>query len=167
MQSDALLPVAERRGYKNVFHALSVIVKTEGAPGLFKGAAATSTRAMALNFGLLTFNAQAKQQLGAMGCTPGGKVQVFGAAAVGGFFGAVLSLPFDFVKTQIQKMRPDANGNFQYKGPVDCARQIVAAGGPLRLWTGFPVYFMRSAPLSTITLIAQDYIKKMWGQMGL
>ena len=42
-----------------------------------------------------------------MGFEKGGNVQVFGAALAGGFFGSVFSLPFDFVKTQLQKMKPD------------------------------------------------------------
>ncbi|KAL2320020.1 hypothetical protein Fmac_028989 [Flemingia macrophylla] len=31
-----------------------------------------------------------------------------GASSVSGFFAAACSLPFDYVKTQIQKMQPDA-----------------------------------------------------------
>lgn len=165
MQADSMLPEAERRGYRNAIHAISSIVKEEGAAGCFKGWQATSTRAMALNFGMLCFNTQAKQQLQSMGCSD--TTQVFGGALVGGFAGAYFSLPFDFVKTQIQKMKPDAEGKLPFKGPIDCASQIVKKGGILRLWTGFPVYFMRSAPLSTITLLMQDYVRKMWVTMGL
>mmetsp|Transcript_24004 Transcript_24004/g.61070 ORF Transcript_24004/g.61070 Transcript_24004/m.61070 type:complete len:295 (-) Transcript_24004:197-1081(-) len=167
MQADSMLPEAERRGYRNVFHALGMVVKEDGAMGLFKGAGPTATRAMALNFGMLSFNTQAKQQLESMGHAPNSNVTVFGGAFVGGFAGAFFSLPFDFIKTQIQKQKPDANGNLLYKGPVDCARQIVAAGGVTRLWSGFPVYFLRSAPLSTITLIAQDYVRRLWKEIGL
>lgn len=168
MQSDSLLPEAQRRGYRHAFHALGSIVQQEGPGGLFKGAAATSTRAMALNFGMLSFSSKAKEQLGNMGCEKGGAAQVFGAAAVGGFFGAFFSLPFDFVKTQIQKMKPDpVTKEMPYKGPIDCAVKTLAAGGPSRFYAGFPTYFMRTGPLSMITLVAQDFVKSVWKQMGL
>jgi len=168
MQSDALLPEAERRGYRHVFHALRVIVAEESAAGLFKGSAATATRAMALNFGMLSFSTKAKQHIADLGYAPGGGAQIFGAAAVGGFFGALFSLPFDFVKTQVQKMKADpVTKEMPYKGPVDCAVKTMAAGGPLRFYAGFPTYFMRTAPLSMITLVAQDFVKKLWADVGL
>ncbi|CAE8634882.1 unnamed protein product [Polarella glacialis] len=167
MQSDNLLPVAERRGYRHVFHALNIIVKEESAAGLFKGYQATAARAMALNFGMLSFSTKAKEQLSLLGCAPGSASLVFGAAAVGGFFGAFFSLPFDFVKTQVQQMKPDPiTQEMPYKGPVDCALKTFKAA-PLRFYAGFPTYFMRTAPLSMITLIAQDVLKKMWKDMGV
>jgi len=168
MQADSLLPVAERRGYRNVFHALKVVVAEESAAGLFKGASATAARGMALNFGMLSFNTKAKDELSRLGCVPGGAAQVCGAAAVGGFFGALFSLPFDFVKTQIQKMKADPiTQEMPYKGPIDCALKTFAAGGPRRFYAGFPTYVMRTAPTSIITLIGQDFVKKMWTHMGV
>merc|ERR1712232_1393333 len=117
MQADPMLPEAERRNYRNVFHALGSIASTEGPAGLFKGAMPTATRAMALNFGMLGFNTLAKDQLKEMGCTPGGNAQVFGASAIAGFFASAFSLPFDYVKTQIQKQKPDpVTGKLPFAG---------------------------------------------------
>lgn len=53
MQADATLPEAQRRHYKNVFHALYRIVADEGVLALWKGAGPTVVRAMALNMGML------------------------------------------------------------------------------------------------------------------
>ncbi len=53
MQADATLPEAQRRHYKNAFHALSRISKDEGVLALWKGAGPTVVRAMALNMGML------------------------------------------------------------------------------------------------------------------
>jgi len=166
MQSDSLLPEAERRNYRGVGHALSSIARTEGPGALFKGAVPTATRAMALNFGMLAFNAQAKEMLQQAGVSPG--LQVFGASAIAGFFASFFSLPFDFVKTQIQKMKPDpVTGELPFKGPVDCAMKQVQTGGITRLWAGFPTYYFRIAPHAMITLIAQDQVKSCWKSMGL
>merc|ERR1712159_925359 len=114
----------------------------------------------------LAFNAQAKEILQSAGV--GGSAQVFGASAIAGFFASFFSLPFDFVKTQIQKMKPDpVTGELPYKGPVDCAMQQVKAGGITRLWAGFPTYYFRIAPHAMITLIAQDQVKQFWKKMGM
>jgi len=168
MQADSMLPEAERRGYRHVFHALSSIASAEGPAGLFKGAMPTATRAMALNFGMLGFNTLAKEKLKEMGCTPGGAAQVFGASAIAGFFASFFSLPFDYVKTQVQKAKPDpVTGKMPFDGPIDCAMKQVRAGGILRLWSGFPTYYVRIAPHAMITLIAQDQVKKTWQRLGM
>lgn len=69
-----------------------------------------------------------------------------GASTVSGFFAAACSLPFDYVKTQIQKMQPDAEGKLPYSGSLDCTMKTLKTGGPLKFYTGFPVYCVRIAP---------------------
>eukprot|EP00933_Yihiella_yeosuensis_P039972 TRINITY_DN3417_c2_g3_i1.p1 TRINITY_DN3417_c2_g3~~TRINITY_DN3417_c2_g3_i1.p1 ORF type:complete len:297 (-),score=70.47 TRINITY_DN3417_c2_g3_i1:304-1194(-) len=168
MQADTMLPEAQRRNYSGVGHAFSSIIRDEGAAGLFKGAMPTATRAMALNFGMLGFNTVAKDQLAAMGVEKGSPAQVFGASAIAGFFASFFSLPFDYVKTQVQKAKPDpVTGELPFKGPIDCAVQQVKAGGITRLWSGFPTYYFRIAPHAMITLIAQDQVKKLWQSVGM
>merc|ERR1719409_1043429 len=164
MQADSMKPAAERAGYTNVFTTLGKITAKEGPMGLMNGAAPTCVRAMALNFGMLAFNASAKDWLGSAGVT--GQAQVFGASAIAGFFASFFSLPFDFVKTQMQKQKPDpVTGELPYKGAVDCAMKIMAEGGPMRFYAGFPTFYVRIAPHAMITLIAQDAIKKSWSKV--
>merc|ERR1712190_58821 len=166
MQADSMKPVAERAGYTNVFSALGLILKHDGMGGLLAGAGPTTTRAMALNFGMLAFNASSKDLLKSQGVT--GAPQVFGASAIAGFFASFFSLPFDFVKTMMQKQKPDpVTGELQFKSSIDCAMKIMAEGGPLRFYAGFPTFYVRIAPHAMITLIAQDNIKKFWTSMGM
>merc|ERR1719395_207135 len=140
-----MLPAEQRRNYRGVFHALGSIAGTEGVGGLFKGWAPTCTRAMALNFGMLAFNAQGKEILKGAGAPEA--VQVFGASAIAGFFASFFSLPFDFVKTQMQKQKPDpVTGELPYKSALDCAAKTMAEGGPLRFYAGFPTFYVRIAP---------------------
>merc|ERR1712186_99512 len=166
MQADSLLPVAQRRNYRGVGHAMATIARTEGVRGLFKGASLTSTRAMGSTFGTLAFNAQAKEMLQDAGAP--GLVPLFGGSLIAGFASAFFSLPFDFVKTQVQKMKPDpVTGEMPYKGPLDCAAKQLKAGGLLRLWAGSPTYYAKMAPQVGIALIMQDQIKGMWRAMGV
>ncbi|CAO2832876.1 unnamed protein product [Amaranthus hypochondriacus] len=166
MQADATLPLAQRRHYKNAFHALFRIVADEGVLALWKGAGPTVVRAMALNMGMLASYDQSveffRDSLGV-----GETATVLGASAVSGFFASASSLPFDYVKTQIQKMQPDAEGKYPYTGPLDCAMKTLKSGGPFKFYTGFPVYCVRIAPHAMLTLIFLHQIQKFEASVGL
>eukprot|EP00252_Welwitschia_mirabilis_P008694 TRINITY_DN2076_c0_g1_i2.p1 TRINITY_DN2076_c0_g1~~TRINITY_DN2076_c0_g1_i2.p1 ORF type:complete len:301 (-),score=54.68 TRINITY_DN2076_c0_g1_i2:359-1261(-) len=166
MQADATLPAAERRHYKNAFHALYRIVADEGVLALWKGAGPTVTRAMALNMGMLASYDQSmeffKDSMGLSRVT-----SVIGASAVSGFFASACSLPFDYVKTQIQKMQPDSTGKYPYTGSLDCFVKTFKTGGPLKFYTGFPVYCFRIAPHVMMTWIFLDQIQKVEQAVGL
>merc|ERR1712151_1292655 len=60
MQADSMKPAAERAGYTNVFTTMGKIVAADGVGGLFAGCGPTASRAMALNLGMLAFNASGK-----------------------------------------------------------------------------------------------------------
>lgn len=166
LQADATLPVVQRRNYKNAFHALYRIAADEGIVSLWKGAGPTVVRAMALNMGMLASYDQSveffRDSLGL-----GEAATVFGASAVSGFFASACSLPCDYVKTQIQKMQPDADGKYPYTGSFDCVVKTLKSGGPLKLYTGFPVYCVRIAPHAMLTLIFLNQIQKIEKKVGL
>lgn len=166
MQADATLPAAQRRNYTNAFHALYRIVADEGVLALWKGAGPTVVRAMALNMGMLASYDQSveffKDRLGFSDAST-----VVGASAVSGFFASACSLPFDYVKTQIQKMQPDASGKYPYTGSLDCAMKTLKSGGPFKLYTGFPVYCVRIAPHVMMTWIFLNQIQKLEKSVGL
>ncbi|PIA53966.1 hypothetical protein AQUCO_00900500v1 [Aquilegia coerulea] len=165
MQADATLPAAQRRHYKNAFHALYRISADEGVLSLWKGAGPTVVRAMALNMGMLASYDQSveffKDSLGL-----GEASTTVAASAVSGFFASACSLPFDYVKTQIQKMQPDATGKYPYTGSLDCAMKTLKAGGPFKFYTGFPVYCVRIAPHVMMTWIFLNQIQKFEKTIG-
>ncbi|KAK3011433.1 hypothetical protein RJ639_012035, partial [Escallonia herrerae] len=259
MQADATLPPAQRRGYKNAFHALYRIVVDEGILALWKGAGPTVVRAMALNMGMLASYDQSVEYLkdslslgeastvvgsantmeswysygnkkfkfwGAVQgsfqssiamnstcriakthCGLGSKIprqeleralvrgskrfviglyenklegnikvddpQMWcdaygkkgfpwkGASAISGFFASACSLPFDYIKTQIQKMQPNAEGKYPYSGSLDCAIKTLKSGGPLKFYTGFPVYCARISPHVMLTWIFLNQIQRL------
>jgi solute carrier family 25 (mitochondrial oxoglutarate transporter), member 11 len=144
MQSDGLKPLAERKNYKSVIDALSSIAKSEGITSLWAGAAPTVVRAMALNFGQLAFFSEAKQQLKDTSLSP--RAQTLSASAIAGFFASFFSLPFDFVKTRLQKQQKAPDGTFPYKGMGDCFRKVAKEEGLLRFYRGFSTYYVRIAP---------------------
>lgn len=146
MQSDGLKPLEARANYRSVVDALLRISRSEGVAALWSGASPTVVRAMALNFGQLTFFSESKSQLQAhTSLSP--RTRTFAASAIAGFFASFLSLPFDFIKTRLQKQIKDPKtGQVPYKGVLDCARKVVRDEGWLRFYRGFGTYYIRIAP---------------------
>ena len=144
MQSDGLKPAAERAHYKSVVDALMRISKNEGVTALWAGCYPTVVRAMALNFGQLAFFSEAKQRLQGTGLS--GQTQTLTASAIAGFFASFFSLPFDFVKTRLQKQTKRPDGTVPYKGMMDCFAKVARDEGLLRFYRGFTTYYVRIAP---------------------
>jgi solute carrier family 25 oxoglutarate transporter 11 len=157
MQSDGLRPVAERANYTSVINALSRITANEGVFSLWSGCAPTVARAMALNFGQLAFFSEAKSRL--KKTSMGDNAVTFSASAIAGFFASFFSLPFDFVKTRLQRQGKLPDGSRPYKNSIDCAIKVARQEGLLRFYRGFGTYYVRIAPHAMITLVVADYLK--------
>ena len=155
MQSDGMRPAAQRANYRSVFHALINIARNEGIRGLWRGSGPTVTRACATNFGQLAFFAESKDQLRRR-TTLSDQTQTFTASAIAGFFAAFFSLPFDFMKTRLQKSANHADGSPAYRGMVDCAVKVARDEGLLRFYRGFGMYFLRIAPHSYVCPFPRD-----------
>jgi len=156
MQSDGMKPAAQRANYTSVVDALTRISKNEGVLRLWAGAYPTVVRAMALNFGQLAFFSEAKAQL--KNTSLSSRSQTLTASAVAGFFASFLSLPFDFMKTRLQKQTRAPDGTLPYKGMFDCFRKVAKEEGLLRFYRGFGTYYVRIAPHAMVTLIVADYL---------
>ncbi|RMZ81671.1 hypothetical protein DV737_g2370, partial [Chaetothyriales sp. CBS 132003] len=146
MQSDGLKPVDQRANYRSVFDALFRISKNEGVGALWTGCYPTVLRAMALNFGQLSFFSESKAQLKQRFPDLSENTTRFGASAIAGFFASFFSLPFDFLKTRLQRQSKGLDGKYPYKGFFDCFQKVLRQEGPLRFYRGFGTYYVRIAP---------------------
>ena len=63
---------------------------------------------------------QAKELLEDAGFAKGGSTVILGGAIIAGFFAAGCSLPFDFVKTRMQRMDKLPDGTYPYKYASPC-----------------------------------------------
>ena len=145
MQSDGLKPLAQRAQYTSVVDALVRISRAEGLSALWAGCLPTVARAMALNFGQLAFFSEAKNQLKSR-TELGSRTQTLMASGIAGFFASFFSLPFDFVKTRLQKQTRGPDGKMPYRGMLDCFRRVGREEGLLRFYRGFGTYYVRIAP---------------------
>jgi len=119
-------------------------------------------RAMALNLGMLVSYDEAKERLEkVLGKERSMSTWVLSSVISGGI-AATMSLPFDNVKTKLQKMTAGADGNMPYKGLVDCAMKTAKNEGILGFWAGLPTYVVRIAPHVMITLVTSEFLKKLF-----
>lgn len=156
MQADGTLPPEQRRNYKGVGDAFARIVKEDGIGGLFRGCTPTVVRAMALNTGMFATNEQAKEVLEAAGVK--GFSNTAGAAMIAGFFASAASLPFDFIKTRLQKMKAGPDGKMPYSSALDCALKTLRQEGPLKFYTGFPTFYVRIGPHVVLVLVLSNFL---------
>jgi len=158
MQSDSLLPPENRRNYKNVFDAFGRVIKDEGAIRLWRGCGPTAGRAIMINWALLAPFEEAKDRLKKY--IPEIKTRTVTASFLASFIGSFISLPFDNIKTKLQKMKPDpSTGKNPYNGIVDCFKKSVQKEGMGRLWVGFLTYYVRIGPHVVITLLLNDFFR--------
>lgn len=162
-QSDQTLPVEERRNYKNVFDAFGRIVKEEGFISLWKGSAPTIARAMSLNAGQLASFEELKELVARLRGKNDLITRII-AVCGSGVICSCVSLPFDNIKTKLQKQKAGPDGTLPYRGLVDCFRQTVAREGVTGLWIGLPTFIIRIAPHSIISLLIMDYLHTTFGK---
>lgn len=161
MQADGTLPPKLRRNYKNVFDAIIRIFEKDGIRGTFRGTLPAMTRAMSLNCGMLATYDQTREIL--MKYTNDERIINHTAKILSGFFAALFSIPFDFVKTRIQKMKTGSDGKPPYKGLIDCAIKSAKNEGVTVFYRGFWTYYARVAPHAMITLFALEMLYKWFG----
>ncbi|KJP89561.1 hypothetical protein AK88_00772 [Plasmodium fragile] len=160
LQADNTLPKELKRNYTGVFNAVYRISKEEGICALWKGSVPTIARAMSLNLGMLSTYDQSKEYLEKY-LGVGMKTNLV-ASVISGSVAVTLSLPFDFVKTCMQKMKVDpGTKKMPYKNMLDCTLQLYKKGGISIFYASYSTYYVRIAPHAMITLITMDYLNNL------
>jgi len=164
MQADSSLPESERRNYKGVGNALTRIVSEEGVTALWRGAVPTMTRACSLNVAMMVSYETAKEKIVEKTGRKPTELYVQGLASMlSAFCTAFFSLPFDNIKTKMQKQKPNAAGEMPYKGMPDCFVKSLAREGVTGFWAGLPTYYFRVGPHAVIVLMSSEVYKKFLG----
>lgn len=128
-----------------MFDAFGRIIREEGVLSCWKGATPTVVRAMSLNLGMLVSYDESKERLEKyLGKRPNA-IWVL-SSFISGSIAAAMSLPFDNVKTKLQKQTKNPDGTLPYKNFVDCAIKTATREGILGFWAGLPTYVVRIAP---------------------
>jgi len=143
-----------------VFDAFGSIVKNEGVLSLWKGAVPTVLRAMSVNFSMLVSYDTVKEIMTEKFGKDAKMKIMFSSSMAAAACTAVISLPFDNIKTKIQKQKVDPEtGKMPYSGVPDAFRKSIAREGMSGLWAGLPTYYLRVGPHAIICLLMADFLK--------
>lgn len=88
------------------------------------------------------------------------KAVLFSASMISAVATSTASLPFDNIKTKLQKMKRLPDGTLPYSGFLDCVFKTAAREGVTGFWAGLPTYYFRVGPHSIITLLSSEYLRK-------
>lgn len=167
-QSDQTLPVDQRRNYKSVSDAFARMYSEEGLLSFWKGYLISLLRAATMTGGMLSINDEVKERIVQLrGIQKPDTAANLAAAAVSGVACSFASLPFDNVKTKLQKMKAGPDGKMPYAGVMDCFRKSFTREGITGFWAGYPTFYMRVAPHAMIVLILDNFLNtsyKKWSQ---
>jgi solute carrier family 25 carnitine/acylcarnitine transporter 20/29 len=129
---------------------LSMLLKQEGARGLFKGMGPPLLGTSAICAVLFHANGAALQATAGIedprntDAVPLHLVAVAGAAA--GAAQVAVCSPLELVMIRLQTQHVFSPGRSLYAGPIDCALKIVQAGGARALYQGLPATLLRDPP---------------------
>lgn len=158
MQADGKLPLAERRGYRNIIDAVSKIAKSEGVLSMWRtGVIPNMNRATIITIGQLAAYDQCKELLQKNVGMKEGIPMHFTASFMAAFIASVMSNPVDVAKTRLMNQ----SGEIVYTGTVNCLTTMMKKEGPLSWYKGFGATFARQCPYVVITWLTVEQLKKV------
>ncbi|KAJ7357287.1 mitochondrial carrier [Mycena albidolilacea] len=130
---------------KSSFHVFKTTIKREGFLALYKGATPPAFGWAAIDSVLLGSLHSYRLFLLHNGMTEdltgtGLRLTLLAHGTAGLFAGltsAPLATPIELLKVRLQLQMQKSVSDRQFKGPIDCAQQLVRSQGVLSLWTGF------------------------------
>lgn len=133
------------------------IARGEGLRGLYRGVGANIARAsMLASAELATYDVTKPLVLAHSGLRDGFPAHV-ATALCSGFVAAVVSTPFDVVKSRLM------NGAGQSTGLVQCLRDTVRNEGVPALWKGFVPAYARIGPRVVIAFVVMEQLRARFG----
>ncbi|KAF9437449.1 hypothetical protein BGZ76_000712 [Entomortierella beljakovae] len=165
----AYWPGAQPR-YTSIAGAFKSIYTEEGVRGLFRGVVPTCARAMVLTGSQLASYDSTKQWLLRQKDSIGNSVFHEGvfthmcASTFAGLVCTITSAPLDVCKVRIMNQPVGPNGKgLLYKSMMDCAFKTAYREGPLALYKGFTMCWLRLGPHTMLSLMIFESLRKWVG----
>jgi solute carrier family 25 oxoglutarate transporter 11 len=87
---------------------------------------------------------------------------VFAASMTSGIIYSIVTMPLETTKNRMAFQKPDPKtGEMLYKTTAQSLRTIVANEGLLRLWAGFPPYYLRCGGHTVAMFMAVDWLRQL------
>lgn len=161
ISNDATLPPAERRNYRGVVDAFSRIIKEEGFKTFFRGCGPFVNRALlvgAVQVGTYDqFKDMYKKMVG------NEMLSVFYASMTSGLIYSLVTMPFETAKNRMAFQRADPmTGVRPYTGALQTMQSIISKEGILRLWAGFPPYYLRCGGHTVTMFLSVEWLRSLY-----
>eukprot|EP00606_Chrysophyceae_sp_TOSAG23-5_P000835 GSChrysophyteH2.ASY1.ANO1.1051.1 assembled CDS len=162
LSNDSTLPVEQRRNYKGVGDAFARILKEEGMTAFFRGSGPFVNRAMlvgAVQVGTYDqFKQTYKEKFGIVHPV----TNVFCAAMTSGLLYSIITMPFETCKNRMAFQKVDAaTGKLPFTSTPQAIKKIITEEGLLKLWAGFPPYYLRCGGHTVSMFMAIQYVRAM------
>lgn len=129
--------------YRHVGDCMWKMLTQEGVGSFFSGATPTIIRGIALNVGMLASYDHFKHFFGGVYGSETDKATLISSSIGSGITGATFCLPFDLIKTRMQKNKGSGSG---LVAMGKAAADIYRSGGPLAFYSGYVPFLFRIAP---------------------
>ena len=140
------LQTAPAGRFTGVTDVVKQTIKGEGVTALYKGITSPLT-AQGIQKATMFFSfGAAKRYLTDASSGPLPLWKLYLCGSVAGMSNALVANPFELVRNRLQVQYQRNIASSQYKGPFDCARQMVATSGVRSLWLGLGPMILRDAP---------------------
>lgn len=136
------------RLYRNVFHCMFVVGRTEGLMGLYKGLGINLLLVNPEKAIKLAVNDQTRQKFGSK---PGGILPLHLECAAGAFAGfcqVVITTPMEFLKIQMQIAGGSGAAGCEKVSAMKLVRDLVAKDGITSVFRGYGATLIRDVPFS-------------------
>lgn len=161
MQSDAALPMEQRRNYKHAIDGLIRMTRTEGVTSLFRGVWPNSTRAVLMTASQLVTYDVFKQICTSKLGMPDSLSTHFTASIAAGFVATTVCSPVDVIKTRVMS----ASSTESKGGISHLLKEIYRKEGVSWMFRGWVPAFVRLGPHTIATFLFLEEHKKLYRKM--
>lgn len=162
MSNDAAQPLEQRRNYRSVGNAFSRILAEEGPAAFFRGVMPFVNRAMlvgAVQVGTYDQFRESFRKAGVQNET----LRVLYASMASGLIYSLVTMPFESAKNRMAFSRPDpTTGVSPYRSTLQTIGAVAAREGVLKLWSGFPPYYLRCGGHTVFMFIFVEQLRKAY-----
>jgi len=161
MANDNSLPVAERRGYKNVLNAAYRIASEEGILTFWRGCTPFVQRVILVGICQIATYDQFRQMFKSMK-VPDGFPNVFCSSLSSGLILSLITMPLETVKNRMAFQKKDRFGKLQYTSTYQTLKYIISKESIGALWKGFIPYYSRCGGHTVVMFIAVEYMREFY-----
>lgn len=144
--------------HKTISSVVRNVVQTDGVSGLWRGTVPSATRAAVLTASQCATYDEIKTLYMRYTGAKDSFMTHLASSMVTGLVTTTATAPVDVIKTNMFM------GGSKFKGPIDCATEIIKREGPRGLLRGWTAQYVRLGPQTTVIFVVMEKMRK-WAKL--